>query len=607
MRKFLTKIYKNPHFGFVVVILIMGVLASRTLLFQKGYFNMHDDLQMMRQLEMEKCFVDGQIPCRWVPDMGYGYGFPLFNFYPPLPYLVGEIFRVLGFSFVEVAKLTFALGIVASATAMYIFANELFLNLLRDKEKSKYAAVISSAFYVWAPYHSVDVYVRGAMNESWAFIWFPLILLAAYKIIHLGGVHANTSEVLRSRTKRLLGWWIVVLALSWFGLLTSHNLMVMIFTPVFAVWCLIWILKSKNFKSNILHLASSGLLAFGLAAFFTLPALLEQKYVQVNTLVVGYYEYIAHFATIRQLLFSRFWGYGPSVWGVGDGMSFQIGYGHWILSIIVMTIWLYGRFVKKKYQKFDYWLLIIGYFFAVGWFAAFMAHNRSTFIWQYIPFLKFVQFPWRFLTLVVLSFSIIAGSIVFLLPKKFKYRKFIYLLVFLVVIILNWKFFLPEHGRMGPLTDEQKFSSAAWDLQRTAGIFDYLPTTARENPKAPPSVLAEVVDGKTSITDMQQGTNWARFKVNGGSSLVRINIFKFPNWKTYIDGVEVNNFVPKDETWGRMYINVPKGKHEVYAKLHNTPVRKVANTISLFTWLGLITFPFWRLKMLKSKVWKRIF
>ena len=90
---YLAKIKNSLPLLFVIFV---GLLAGRTL-FGQGYFNMHDDLQMMRQLQMEKCFIDGQIPCRWVPDMGYGFGFPLFNFYPPLPYMVGELFRVVGF------------------------------------------------------------------------------------------------------------------------------------------------------------------------------------------------------------------------------------------------------------------------------------------------------------------------------------------------------------------------------------------------------------------------------------------------------------------------------------------------------------------------------
>ncbi|MFC1625705.1 hypothetical protein ACFL1Q_01555 [Patescibacteria group bacterium] len=581
------KIFKRKHLWPLVIVFVMGILASRTLLFQKGYFNMHDDLQMMRQLEMEKCFIDGQIPCRWVPDMGYGYGFPLFNFYPPLPYLVGEIFRVIGFSFVAVAKLIFALAIIASGITMYFFANDFFLSLSEDKRKVKYAAIVSSAFYIWAPYHAVDVYVRGAMNEAWAFIWFPLILLTGKKVIE---------ETKKQR------FWIIGLALSWFGLLTSHNLMVMIFTPVFGFWCLFFLWRLKKWRS-IPRLFTSGLLAFGLAAFFTLPAVFEQKYVQVNTLVTGYYEYIAHYVTMNQLFISRFWGYGPSVWGENDGMPFQIGYAHWILSLFIAA-WIIYKLLKKK---FNLSFIPIVYFLAVGWFAAFMAHVRSTPIWLVVPPLDFVQFPWRFLTLVVLSFSIISGFVVFMIPKKLPCRVGLIVMdLVLIVVALSWNYFLPQGGKMGTLTDKEKFSAAAWDLQRTAGIFDYLPTTAKQNPKEPPEILAEAVDAEAVFTDLKQGTNWARFDINSDNDLlVRVNIFKFPNWKSYVDGAEVPNFVPEDELWGRMYVNIPKGQHKVYLKLYNTPLRTLANTISVLTWFGLITFPLWASKMLQSKVWLR--
>jgi hypothetical protein len=190
--------------------LFLGYLAAKPL-FGSGYFNMHDDLQMMRQLQMEKCFLDGQIPCRWVPDMGFGYGFPLFNFYPPLPYLVGQIFRVIGYSFVDSAKAIFIVAFMASGVTMYALAQKFFGRL---------GGVLASAFYIWAPYHAVDIYVRGAMNEAWALIWFPAILLFSYKLI-------------TSKSRSAL----ILLSLSWFGLLTSHNLMVLIFTPVFAIWC----------------------------------------------------------------------------------------------------------------------------------------------------------------------------------------------------------------------------------------------------------------------------------------------------------------------------------------------------------------------------------
>ncbi len=525
---------------------------------------MHDDLQMMRQLEMEKCFTDGQIPCRWVPDMGYGYGFPLFNFYPPLPYLVGTVFRTVHFSFVDTAKLTFALSFVLSAITMYFLAKEFF---------GKWGGVVSSVFYVWAPYHSVDIYVRGAMNEAWALVWFPLIFWTSYRLIQE-----------KKKSKK----WIIGLSLAWAGLLLSHNLMAIIFTPMFAVWCLLFWIKNHDLK-KVIQLVISGLTALGLAAFFTIPAVLEQKYVHVDTLTQGYYEYIAHYATIGQLLFSRFWGYGPSIWGPDDGMPFQIGQVHWILSILVISILIYKYAAKKRSLPESSTLLAITFSILAAWFAAFMAHQNSTFIWQRIHLLAFVQFPWRFLALVIFAFSFAAGSIFVLLPKRLAVITGTLLII--VLVALNWNYFLPKGGKMGPLTDAQKFSGSAWDLQRTAGIFDYLPQTAKQNPKDPQIALAEVVDGKGIVTDGLEGTDWAKFNVNLVSdSVVRVDLFEFPVWKITVDGMPIKEYVPDGELYGRMYLNIPKGNHSVNLKLTNTPTRTASNYLSLVSWVILLSY-----------------
>jgi hypothetical protein len=571
--KLLKKLFKSKNFWPIVIVVFTAILAGHSLL-TPGYFRMHDDLQMMRQLEMEKCFLTLQIPCRWVPDMGYGFGFPLFNYYPPLPYLMGELFRLVSFSFVDTVKIVFLLSFIFSGVSMYFFSKEFF---------GKAGGVLSSVFYIWAPYHSVDVYVRGAMNEAWAFVWFPLILWTGYKLLK-----AKEKEISK---------WIIALSFSWAGLFLSHNLMVLIFTPIFAVWILFFLLKDKS-CGKIISLVKSGALALGLTAFFTLPAVLEQKYVQVETLVNGYYEYIAHFATFNQLFFSRFWGYGPSVWMENDGMSFQIGHIHWILSLTVLGFVIY-KFIKEK-KKTNIIYFVILFFSLVGWFAAFMAHSRSTFIWQLIPTLKFVQFPWRFLTLVTFSFSFIAGSLVLFVPKKFIY--WVVAILSTGLIIFNWNYFLPYDGKMGPLTDKEKFSGKAWDLQQTAGIFDYLPKGAVTAPKEPMRALSEVIKGEVSTDNLKEGTNKASFSANviSEGATLRIGIFKFPNWTAYIDGKKIETYIPKEEMWGRMYMDVPKGEHSIVLKLLDTPLRTVSNIISLITWIGFFSFPIWRKKIRHS-------
>lgn len=348
--------------------------------------------------------------------------------------------------------------------------------------------------------------------------------------------------------------------------------------------------KRKDFVVLVKRLVTSGALALGFSAFFTLPAILEQKYVHVDTLVMGYYEYIAHFANISQLLFSRFWGYGASVWAENDGMPFPVGHVHWILSVVIIFALVFNFFSRKKFFSVNYSLYPIFYFLIVGWFATFMTHSKSTFLWQLIPQLKFVQFPWRFLTLVTLSFSFVSGFIVILLKPFEKLRLIIPVLLIIFVVAFNWNYFLPLGGKMGPLTDQQKFTGAAWDLQRTAGIYDYLPKSAIENPKEGQNKLTEIIDGKSAVTEENQRTNWANFKINveSNESIVRVGIFEFPNWKVFVDGKESKINIPSSEKWGRMYVNVPKGEHLVSFKLENTPLRTVSNIISLLTWLGFL-------------------
>ena len=121
--------------------------------------------------------------------------------------------------------------------------------------------------------------------------------------------------------------------------------MVLTFTPFFLVWCLFWLILEKKiiFSKKIIKqlplffkFLFSGIFALSLTAFFTLPVIFETKYTQVESMFEGYYNYSVHFASIYQLFFSNFWSDGPSVWGPNDGMSFMVGYLHWIVPLLIV-------------------------------------------------------------------------------------------------------------------------------------------------------------------------------------------------------------------------------------------------------------------------------
>ncbi len=544
------------------LVLISAVLASRWL-FKPGYFPMHDDLQMMRQLQMEKCWQDRQIPCRWVPDMGYGYGYPLFNFYPPLPYYLGQIFRWLGLAFTTTAKLTFALQFFLSGITMFLLATELW---------GIWGGLLSAVFYVWAPYHSVDVFVRGAMNEAWAFVWFPLIFWAAKKLVE-------------SERFNYLVW----LALSYALLLLSHNIMVMIFTPLMLLWILFWMIKRSKLPWQkpklLLQFILSGLWALGLAAFFTLPMFFEKKYTHIETMFSGYFDWRAHFVSLHQLFISRFWGWGPSIWGPNDGMPFPVGHLHWVLALVIFFLVVLKLITDHRPARSaggspitDHYLIIGLFFF--GLLYAFLTHQRSVFIWQLVKPLQLAQFPWRLLAGVVFCFSLLGGAIWPLLKKRW-----LILVLILGVIVWNWNYFRPES--MGPLPDKEKFSGQAWEVQQTAGIYDYLPKSVPRAPTAPPGGDWQFLTGKVEQVKAQKGTNWFDWQgkvIEPGE--LQVNIFHFPGWRAWVDRKLAPIKVEKD--LGLMRVKLDVGDHQVYFRLTNTPIRAWANLVSLISWWALL-------------------
>ena len=557
----------KPVFFFLLI--IPSVLA----LLKPGYYNMHDDMQMIRQLELEKCIKDGQIPCRWSPDLGYEYGYPLFNFYPPLPYMVGQVFRTLGFSFMWSVKLT---AIVQS------FAAGLSIYALMSYIANPTVGLISGLFYTYAPYHAVNIYVRAAMNEAWASVFFPLIFLYIKKIIDQKGSKYTP----------------IFLGVSIFGLMLSHNPMLLIFSGFSLLWTLFcfW-QKYKSpkliFKQTNTYflLIKSALLAIGLSAFYTLPVIFEAGLTKIDSMFQGYYNHEVHFVSLYQLFISNFWGDGPSVWGTEDGMPFMLGYLHWIIPSAVILYTVYLIINRHKISKLTKTNILI---FSLALLAAFMSHARSIFIWKLIPPIQKVQFPWRFLNLSIFFYSISAALSIYIIFKHIKSKKTktsLYILIIAGLLIVNLRYFKPITS--GPLTDEQKFSGLAWQNQTTSGIYDYLPKTARI---AALSKAAFVVDDivpqdSTQIYGAKKGTDWLFFNANVYSpASITIAQLYFPNFKIY-DFSKAVDFQIEPEL-GRMVLDLNPGNHQIYIKLTNTPIRTISNILSLLTWTGLSFYLF---------------
>lgn len=541
---------KNRNLIAVILVIIFSFGVCLNLL-KTGYFSMHDDIQVMRLYEMEKCFLDGQIPCRWVSDMGAGFGYPLFNFYSVFPYYLGVFFRLFGLSYILIVKILFGLSLILSGVFMYFLTREFVGSL---------GAVVGAVFYVYAPYHAVDIYVRGALAESWAITFFPLIFLSVYKNI---------------KDEKLIWYLLSVLSLAL--LLLSHNIMSLLFVPLVVIWAIFWLLLMRK---RVWWTVSVLVWGTGLASFYLIPAFFEKSLVNVSWLISDYFDFRNHFVSLKQLFIFRSFGYGPSILGSEDKMSFQLGLIYW-LSVVIVGFLTILSFLKKSKKQVNHLLVILG----IWLISIFMTHAKSVFIWEAIPLLSFVQFPWRFLAISIFAGSFAAASLTSFVKGKAKIL--LAILLILAVVTLNIGYFRPE--RFYPKkTDEKILSGESWKEQSMAALLDYLPKNVKKLPKDLAPSSPWVTDGSARVTEFAKRSDFWRFTIDVSGNRpakVAVPIFDFPRWEILIDQKLVN-FSTNNE--GIIELVVPSGKHTIVGWFKDTPIRSLANWISIISLAGLI-------------------
>src|SRR6185295_6315694 len=78
--------------GFPLVALVSLSLLAAWPIVRAGYPSIGDGLNhLYRLVEFDHLLRHGVWFPRWATDLGYGYGYPLFNFYPPLVYYLGAL------------------------------------------------------------------------------------------------------------------------------------------------------------------------------------------------------------------------------------------------------------------------------------------------------------------------------------------------------------------------------------------------------------------------------------------------------------------------------------------------------------------------------------
>ncbi|MDO8487437.1 MAG: hypothetical protein Q7S45_04035 [Candidatus Curtissbacteria bacterium] len=559
---------------FIIFLFFFSIIISSPFL-KPGFYTVHDDQQFARLFEFDKSLRSGQVPPRWVEDLGFGFGYPLFVFYPPLVYFLGEAFHLAGWGYIDSIKLVFFISVFGSAVAMYILTREFW---------GKLEAFTSSMFYIFAPYRALDIYVRGALAESFSFVWLPLLFWSFYKL---------------QKTQKPV---YIIASGSFLALLMlTHNLIFIPFMLILPIFLLFLLWQSKSKKLFLIGSLISFIIAFGASAFFWIPALLEKRFTIVDQLLlVNLADFRMHFVYPEQL-WNWPWGFGGSAPGLTDGISFKIGKLHVIVSLLAFSLTIL-QLVKDKIKSKQSTIsspretsaLI---FFALFLFSAFMTTSYSQLIWDFIPPLAYLQFPWRFLTFVILTGSILAGAFIYFLRLEILKIVFSVLLISLL-IFPNLKLFKPQTYREN-LTDKIVTSKEVINWDVSSSSFEYAPKGVElyknsrganvikiEKSQIPKEKL-EILSGVAQINLSKNNPSDLEFDINAKEDTkLKANIFSFPGWQLKIDG----NLSPinDDNNLKLITFNIPSGLHHVELAFKNSLVISLANLITLMTLVALV-------------------
>jgi hypothetical protein len=321
----------------------------------------------------------GQFPVRWTQGVRAGEGQPLFNFYQPGFYYLVQLVHVVVPSLGSSMKLAVLVSWIGGTACLFGL----------QAHRGWLAAAFGAVVFAGAPYLLLDLNVRAAYPE------FIAIMCAVGCLWALGRLFASPTP----GRAACLG---VLLA----GALVCHLPATLIFSPVLAVSAIRAGLRSPDRRAWGWLAVAIGLAA-GLSAFYVVPALGERHLIRMQALTSGYFEYRTHFVEPAQWL-RHDWGFGASVPGPGDGMSFQVGGVQWLVIVAAAACSLAAA-VRRRLTRDD-WDLVL--WLGVIAFALFMTTAASLPLWQATPQLAYLQFPWRFLMLVAVACGCLAANVV---------------------------------------------------------------------------------------------------------------------------------------------------------------------------------------------------
>lgn len=596
MRKF----HLDPY----LILLLVLVLPALAPLAAPGYmFDAHDGRHSVFYVQMFDASIrDGTLWPRWAMHHTQGLGYPTFLIQAPLAFYVAEMFVLLGTSVTAAVKLAWLAGTLVGAWGAY----QLMVYWLGDHaiadwrgghtgvtqlDGVRLAAMAAGLLYTYFPYHLVDLYVRAALADTLLLTWIPWLIYAFDRLLVIGGAPG---------WPRRLGIASLVLA----GTLLTHAFALLSIAPLVATLVLFRLIlhgQQREGPWRSLLLAGAGAaLSLLIYAIFLVPLLIEGRYLDQQVYVSGGYDYRDHFVHIGQFL-SPYWGFGYSddPAGAGDGMPFQLGLLHVVLAVV-------GIFTARRAERAGAEIL---YLVTVGAGLLFLMAPLAQPLWDAVPFLAVIQFPWRLLALTGFVFSMLGGLTLWnLLPSALPSVRPEGGLVVMgaLAILVSYPYI---QANLVPIEPWREDGRAVYQFERAhPDMFGYTtwvtqpftttvlsaayasPDYVEHHGNAPAEGRLEITAGEGVVTESYVGGSSAGGVVTlATAGTVRVNVYYFPGWTVSVEGRPVEPGI--DPIFGAISVDLPAGKHRIDARFGETPLRSAAMVVSavaLAFCLGLV-------------------
>lgn len=524
----------------------------------------------------------GEFPVRIQPQWLNGHGYPTSVFYGDVLLYIPACLRLMGFDPQISYKIFVVLVNFATAGIAYLCFSKIGSN--------QKIGIVAAAVYSLNLYRFTNLYVRAAVGEYSATIFFPVILYGLWYIF------TKELEVIKKSSI-----WIV-LALGYLGVLYSHLIsceMVGIFTILV---CLLQIRKVFQ-KERFLALLKAfiGMVVGGL--WFAVPLL---DYMQLNFLSGDMNRFVLYRQEERGLFLSQFFVNRYDVTsqslqtslGMAGEMPLTLGISCMVimLAAVYISICWYKSITKKKEWFLCIFLMTIAMWFSTKYFPFAWFARKSEFLKMLVNSL---QYPWRFLAIV----SVLCTWLFVLILKEVKVgdrEKRIFAVVVGTILLIDSVSMLSEvlnSQQMMLVKDGGNLSSFGVSggeyLYTGYNLDDYV------------GEITEISEG-VAVESYQRGRNQILIQVTNTSSeekTVELPLIRYKGYRAKDTGTGDELYL-SDGNSHRAVLHLPAGySGNVIVKFMEPWYWRMAEIVSLAGYIAVIFWELWKKR--KKKINKQ--